>query len=142
MDSELLQRVMDLAERTGDRVIVVNPESGAAHAILPFDAYEELVDGGTASLRDLEDEDDQDLDLDELEELEDIMPDVLRSDEPVKAPSSTAPATDEEIEKMVEHDLEILRSAEQSQKEAGGVTPLDVLDDEANEEQYYLEPIE
>jgi hypothetical protein len=30
MDADLLKRVMNLAERTGDRVIVVNPESGTA----------------------------------------------------------------------------------------------------------------
>ncbi len=114
----MLQRVMDLAERTGDRVIVVNPESGVAHAILPFDAYEELVDGGTASLCDLND----DLDL--------------------STPPSASPMTDEEIEKAVQHDLEIIKMAEQSEKETGGASVLDVLDDEANEEQYYLEPIE
>ena len=130
MDAELLQRVLNLAERTGDRVIVVNPESGEAHAVLSLDAYEDLVDGveGDVSLRDLEDwsgdNESEQLDFDDFKQ------------------KITPPATDEEIEKMVEHDLGIIKSPEQSQKEEEITTPIDALEDEANEEQYYLEPLE
>jgi hypothetical protein len=154
MDAKLLQRVMDLAEKTGDRVIVVNPKTGAAHAIMPFDSYEELVEGGTASLRDLGDEfdfsetdideDDEDrevcratgIDLDDLHD-ESVLERSREKDDKI--------ITKEEIgaiEKAAMEEVMAEKIAQQSQKEAGGLTPLDVLDDEANEEQYYLEPLE
>jgi hypothetical protein len=127
MDAELLQRVLNLAEKTGDRVIVVNPESGEAHAVLPLDAYEELVEGDV-SLRELGDwagdNENGQLDFDDFKQ------------------KITPPATDEEIGKLVQHDLDIIKSAEQSEKEAEATTPIDMLEDEANEEQYYLEPLE
>jgi len=139
MDAELLQRVLNLAERTGDRMIIVNPESGEAHAVLPLDAYEALVEGD-ASLRDLEDwSGDND---DERIELDDFMidPEIKIATEKTASP---APAiTDEELEKIVQHDLDIIKSAEQSQKESETTAPIDALEDEANEEQYYLEPLE
>jgi hypothetical protein len=135
MDAELLQRVLDLAERTGDRMIIVNPESGEAHAVLPLDAYEALVEGDV-SLRDLEDwtEDDEG--------------EQLRFDDTITEPNAKVEqknpprAINEEIEKMVQHDLDTIKSVEQSQKDVEVDAPPDVLEDEANEEQYYLEPLE
>jgi len=47
MDARYLERIMALAERTGDRVIVVDPATGSAFALLPFEAYERLAGGGT-----------------------------------------------------------------------------------------------
>jgi hypothetical protein len=138
MDAELLQRVLNLAEKTGDRVIVVNPESGEAHAVLPLDAYEDLVDGveNDVSLRELGDwaGDNENGQLD----FDDLISEPSTKDEQ-KIPS---PATDEEIEKLVQHDLDIIKLAEQSEKEAEVTAPIDMLEDEANEEQYYLEPLE
>jgi hypothetical protein len=135
MDAELLQRVLNLAERTGDRMIVVNPESGEAHAVLPLDAYEALVEGD-ASLRDLEDwsgdNESEQLDFD------DIIAAPNAKEEQKKTPQSI----DREIEKIVEHDLDIIKLAEQSEKEVEATAPIDALEDEANEEQYYLEPLE
>jgi hypothetical protein len=138
MDAELLQRVLNLAERTGDRMIIVNPQSGEAHAVLPLDAYEDLVEGG-ASLHDLGDwagdnEGDR-FDIDDFI----VEPEVKT--ETKKTPSSPEPITDRELEKLVQHDLDIIKMAEQGQKEVEAATPLDVLEDEANEEQYYLEPL-
>ncbi len=133
MDAKLLQRVMDLAERTGDRVIVVNPQSGEAHAIMPFDAYEELVDN-RASLRDLFNEG-----MDDGPRRAGA-PDFLSEAEVPPKPIQTM--TDEEIEKAVEHDIEVMKMAEASEKNEETSTPLDILDDEANEEEYYLEPLE
>jgi len=135
MDAELLQRVLNLAERTGDRVIVVNPESGEAHAVLPLDAYEALLEGD-ASLRDLEDwsgdNENEQLNFD----------DIIAAPNAKEEEKKTPQAIDREIEKIVEHDLDIIKLAEQSQKEEEINSPIDALEDEANEEQYYLEPLE
>ncbi len=139
MDAELLQRVLNLAERTGDRMIIVNPQSGEAHAVLPLDAYEELVEGG-ASLHDLGDwaGDNED---DEFN-IDDFIVETEVKTETKKTPSSPEPITDRELEKLVQHDLDIIKMAEQGQKEVETPAPLDALEDEANEEQYYLEPLE
>jgi hypothetical protein len=150
MDAKLLQRVMDLADRTGDRVIVVNPESGTAHAIVPFDAYEDLVKG-RASLRDLEyGLNDMDFDCeesemgdgDEIGDLDDIDFNAITEEAIKKEVAKAAAPVVEEIKNPIIEEEIVQKIAEDSQKEAGGITPLDVLDDEANEEQYYLEPLE
>ena len=139
MDAELLQRVLNLAERTGDRMIIVNPQSGEAHAVLPLDAYEDLVEGG-ASLHDLGDwagdNEDDEFDIDDF-----IVESEVKT-ETKKTPSSPEPVTDRELEKLVQHDLDIIKMAEQGQKEVETPALLDALEDEANEEQYYLEPLE
>ena len=113
---------------------------------MPFDAYEELVDGGTASLRDLDDDfdfkDKAKDDDNDIADLDDLMSGIMVPDKATKEALQDKPMTDEEIEKAVKHDLDLIKMAEESEKEAGGTTHLDVLDDEANEEQYYLEPIE
>ena len=139
MDAELLQRVLNLAEKTGDRMIIVNPESGEAHAVMPLDAYEELVDGDVG-LRELSEwaGDNEETPV----ELDDFMsePEIKIVPEKTAAP---APAIkEEELEKLVQHDLEIIKLAEQGQKEVEVNPPLDALEDEADEEQYYLEPLE
>lgn len=153
MDAKLLQRVMDLAEKTGDRVIIVNPKSGTAHAVVPFDAYEKMAEG-TASLRDLGDgfdfmesdvEDECELSTESGINLE-AMPEDLSFDEPevvikVETPKAVAPRP-EAVKEPASVEEIIEKMTQESQKEASGLTPLDVLDDEANEEQYYLEPLE
>lgn len=136
----MLQRVLNLAERTGDRMIVVNPESGEAHAVLPLDAYEALVEGD-ASLRDLEDWS-GDNDDEEAFKIDDFIVESESKNEPKKTAPPASPMTDEEIEKIVQHDIDIIKMAEQGQKEVENTAPLDALEDEANEEQYYLEPLE
>ena len=136
MDAELLQRVLNIAEKTGDRMIIVNPESGEAHAVMPLDAYEELIDGDV-SLRELGEWAGDN----EPEEIE--LNDFMNEPEIKIAPKEpVAPIKDEELEKIVKHDLDIIKSAEIGQKETEPTPPLDVLEDEANEEQYYLEPLE
>lgn len=130
MDAELLQRIMDLAEKTGDRVIVVNPKSGAAHAVVPFDAYERMATG-SASLRGLEG------DFAPHDEDETIH--VMGEESGIK---ETLVSRLEEIERQaIKNDFED-NIVKVSQKEAGGLTSLDVLDEGADEEQYYLEPLE
>jgi hypothetical protein len=152
MDAKLLQRVMDLAEKTGDRVIVVNPKTGVAHAVVPFDDYEKMAQG-TASLRDLDDSFDfdgaSDIGRDDEDDSEDIS--RIHFEEAEEETESDGVKTDsdrltsaqiEAIEKVAIEEVMAEKIAKESQKEAGGITPLDVLDDEANEEQYYLEPLE
>jgi len=146
MDSKLLQRVMALVEKTGDRMIVVNPESGQAHAILPFDAYEELV-SGKASLKDLDFDEDEINESDkEIADFDDLMSGIMVPDEPKKVVVASQkqvinePPTVNSVENSLESVID--KMADESQKEAGGISSLDVLDDEADEEQYYLEPIE
>jgi hypothetical protein len=120
-------------------MIVVNPESGEAHAVLPLDAYEALVEGD-ASLRDLEDWS-GDNEGDKFD-IDDFIVESEVKTETKNTSSSPAPTTDSELEKLVQHDLDIIKSAEQSQKETEATAPIDALEDEANEEQYYLEPLE
>jgi hypothetical protein len=139
MDAELLQRVLNLAERTGDRMIIVNPESGEAHAVMPLDAYEELVDGDVG-LRELSEwaGDNEETPV----ELDDFMSEPEIKIVPEKTAVPAPAIKEEELEKLVQHDLEIIKLAEQGQKEVEVNPPLDALEDEADEEQYYLEPLE
>lgn len=139
MDAELLQRVLNLAEKTGDRMIIVNPESGEAHAVMPLDAYEELVDGDV-SLRELQEwsGDNEEAPV----ELDDFMNEPEIKIVPEKTAASVPVVKEEELEKIVQHDLEVIKLAEQGQKDVEVNPPLDALEDEADEEQYYLEPLE
>ena len=139
MDAELLQRVLNLAEKTGDRMIIVNPESGEAHAVLPLDAYEELVEGDV-SLRELGDWA-GDNECDKID-FDDFIVEPETKAEPKKSEPLSEANTEEEIQKLVARDLEAIKKAEQSEKDINGPAPLDTLEDEANEEQYYLEPLE
>jgi hypothetical protein len=142
MDAKILQRVMDLADRTGDRVIVVNPENGTAHAVVPFDAYEKLV-SGQASLKDLSDESVSD----EIETTENEATDEEFSrlvEEIEKEAVTEAVATRIEETKPVIIKTEEINEkiAEESQKMSTATPPIDIIDNEANEEEYYLEPLE
>jgi hypothetical protein len=139
MDAELLQRVLNLAEKTGDRMIIVNPESGEAHAVMPLDAYEELVDGDV-SLRELG-EWAGDNEPEQIE-LDDFMNEPEIKIVPEKTVAPTPAIKEGELEKIVQQDLEIIKLAEQGQKDVEVNPPLDALEDEADEEQYYLEPLE
>jgi hypothetical protein len=152
MDENILQRVMDLAERTGDRVIVVNPRSGKAHAVLPFDAYEKLADG-RASLLDLVDDEydplfenefaddlagpvaDEDKAMEEIAEIEKIVQEELsrESSEKVKKDEKDGKIDIEAVNKEL---------AEESQKISENPLPMDALDDQVGDDQYYVEPIE
>jgi len=114
------KRVLNLAERTGDRMIVVNPESGEAHAVLPLDAYEALVEGD-ASLRDLEDWS-GDNEGDKFD-IDDFIVESEVKTETKNTSSSPAPTTDSELEKLVQHDLDIIKSAEQKPKRNGSNRP-------------------
>ena len=152
MDANLLQRIMRLIERTGDRMIVVNPESGKAHAVLPFDAYEKLADG-RASLLDLVDDEcdplfenefnddlaepagDEDKAMREIAEIEKMVEEELKreSEETAKSGEKTDKIDVEAINKEL---------AEESQKISKNPLPLDALDDQVGDDQYYVEPIE
>ncbi len=43
MTPEILAKVMRIIEKTGDRVIVIDPASGAPFALMNLDEYERLV---------------------------------------------------------------------------------------------------
>ncbi|MEK7516870.1 MAG: hypothetical protein AAB562_04735 [Patescibacteria group bacterium] len=43
MDQALWQRVLNLVKKTGDRLVVVDPERGEGFVVLPLDAYEAMV---------------------------------------------------------------------------------------------------
>lgn len=142
MDAKILQRVMDLADRTGDRVIVVNPENGTAHAVVPFDAYEKLV-SGLASLKDLNDE----CCSDEIEAIENEVTgeefDHLVEEIEKEVIAEVAKPKTEELRPQPIKTEEINEKiAEESQKMSTATPPVDILDNEANEEEYYLEPLE
>jgi hypothetical protein len=149
MDDKILLRAIRLAGKTGDRLIIVDPSSGTAHAVLPLDAYEKLANG-IASLHVLSDNNlenslpeetclDSDFDADILEDFE---------DKPFKAvPASEkgnklSENNEKNIDATIEKALSELKMAEQSKKEEIPTVPMDILDNEADEEQYYLEPIE
>lgn len=44
-----MRRILDLARRTGDRIIVTDPEGAEAFVLLSLDAYEALLSGKTVS---------------------------------------------------------------------------------------------
>ncbi len=141
MDANILQRVMDLAEKTGDRVIVVNPQTGTAHAVVPFDDYERLVADPAIlpTLKKMGDYSDpltdDEISGEEFDRLvEEIDKEVAAEIKAEKA--AKEPAINEEISEINR------KIAEESQKIVENPAPLDVLDDEANEEEYYLEPLE
>jgi len=110
MDEKLLSRVMRVSEKTGDRVIVVSPQTQRAFAVLPFEAYEGMVEG-RASLVDLGSETVEEMSRNEL------------------------------VDK-INHDIAIWNSAQQREKEEGDGVQMDIIEEEEQEEQYYLEPIE
>ena len=114
MESDLLSRVMRLAEKTGDRIIVVNPQTDSAFAVVPFDAYEQLAGTDTPKGVGL----------------------TVLSENSVETMSREA------LVDRINQEISAWNTSQQSQKEIDDVLPMDVLDEEANEEQYYLEPIE
>jgi hypothetical protein len=149
MDAQLLQRIMRLIERTGDRMIVVNPESGKAHAVLPFDDYEK-ISAGQASLLDLVDgecgDDDEfpwNLNNDKDDE-DKIFDEIAAIEEEVAKESEKIPVDPIFIEKKEKEDVEAINKkfAEESQKISVNPIPLEALDDEVGDDQYYVEPIE
>ncbi len=52
-----LQRILDLVDRTGDRCIMVNPETEDAHVVMSLTDYEVLMDVAAHSTWSMEDED-------------------------------------------------------------------------------------
>ncbi len=45
MNSELIQRLINLVRKNGDRVVLADPEGGKAIVIIDLDAYEKLAAG-------------------------------------------------------------------------------------------------
>ena len=148
MNDKLLQRIMRLIERTGDRMIVVNPESGKAHAVLPFDDYEK-ISAGQASLLDLvdgecENEDDDGFLWNSKDDEDKILDEIAGIEEMVAKESEKKPIDPIFVEKKEEGGVEAINEklAEESQKISISAVPPDALDDEVGDDQYYLEPIE
>jgi hypothetical protein len=151
MNDKLLQRIMRLIERTGDRMIVVNPESGKAHAVLPFDDYEK-ISAGQASLLDLvdgececEDDDEFPWNLNDDKNDEDkIFDEITAIEEEVAKESEKMPKDPIFVEKKEDEGVDAINKklAEESQKISANTIPLDALDDEVGDDQYYVEPIE
>ena len=151
MNDKLLQRIMRLIERTGDRMIVVNPESGKAHAVLPFDDYEK-ISAGQASLLDLvdgecgcEDDDEFPWNLNNDNDDEDkIFDEITAIEEEVAKESEKTPKDPIFVEKKADEGVEAINEklSEESQKISINPVPLEALADEVGDDQYYLEPIE
>ncbi len=129
-------------------MIVVNPESGKAHAVLPFDDYEK-ISAGQASLLDLVDgecdpEDDEDFSFISDDDEDKVLREIAEIDELVAEENKKPVAEPVQKEIKEKEDVEVINKklAEESQKISENPAPPDALDDEVGDDQYYLEPIE
>lgn len=120
------QRILDLVRRTGDRMVVTDPDGEHAYVVMDLDQYEDLLVGNEASLTDFA------ANANEMDEEDFVEPSVqdLESEIP------------QDIQKAVEQDLAIIQSWEQAH-EKEKVEQIKKKDDGGtDEERFYLEPIE
>lgn len=165
MDRQL-KRILDLVRRTGDRMVVTDPNGHDAYVIMGLDQYEDLLTGAENSSchnpecsdcceDDFEDQDDLAWtpemygDLIPNDQDESMMPgENLGKTEPVSVPIPQEEALPEDLRSAVEHDLAILESwhrEKEAQPESKPEQPKVTQDKEKNdqdEDRFYLEPIE
>ncbi len=154
------KRILSLVKKTGDRLIVTDPDGNESYVVMDLDQYEGLLGLGWDDDDDFGDwegpqgptwspEDDGDLvNLDDLDKTAaDVgMTEVSQpSAEMTNGEASSLPPA-EDIRKAVEHDLAILESW-QSEKETDQKPEVEKKPEgeqkiDPDEERFYLEPIE
>ena len=142
MNNEQLQRTLRLLRRTGDRGIVLDPGSDEVFVLMDADTYEEMLGDEPVSPKGIEDGlDDYVLDdlahIDEsADEHEAVQPEIVKSAAP-------APERKEQDSSKLNfsESWETKKSAVVSEESLADV-PHDEESEPAEEEKFYLEPIE
>lgn len=129
--SQPFQRILDLVKRTGDRLIVTDPDGQHAYVVMDLDQYEALLEQKKPTLQDFVPEEALLGDFDE--ELETTH---------LPSPSDSEEKIPEDIRKAVEHDLAIIQSWEQEHEKKVADLSQKKDDGGTDEERFYLEPIE
>jgi len=154
-----LRRILDLAKRTGDRVIITDPDGEDAFVVMGLDQYEGLLDGKPKSgpvqpkttvlppKRTIDDgprlRQDRDRRPAETPDLDDSAPpDLFDLMKPAGDSGDTW-----DLGKMSEAEREeVLRQFAAYQEETANPAPKSpqskAQNDDLNEDQFYLEPIE
>jgi hypothetical protein len=128
-----LRRLLDLARRTGDRIIVTDPEGEETFVLMGLDQYESLlVARGTLS---------------SLQHVKPLQPPSHPSDIFEAMPAAGSPAETWDLGKLnpqEQTDLEAQYQAYLKEKEQkdGKEAKSQKKSEEFGEEQFYLEPIE
>ena len=139
-----LQRILDLVDRTGDRCIMVNPETEDAHVVMSLTDYEVLMDVAAHSTWSMEDEDwgEDGLETDEYEAM-----DVSQANEAIAqwkeedAEEALGAIEDDSgegftpIADFVENFAKLKQNQADSEHAAVEV-------EEKEEERFYIEPVE
>ncbi|MFH1632338.1 MAG: hypothetical protein ABIA47_04990 [bacterium] len=141
MDNFQLQRLIKLAQRTGDTLIVAG--EGEPVVVMPVDQYEELVGFGG----DLDWVGD---DFDEIDGIEDLPFDDIpvpamewhdEDDDDIDS-DGDQPITVEEINAITEAAMLELEAEKAAEKDLETGEKPEITDSESGEERFYLEPIE
>lgn len=134
------KRILDLVRRTGDRIVVTDPDGEESYVVMGLDQYEALI-------RD-ENEDDDEWEPEWSPEMYgDLIPtepiDRSTSAPIAPPPVAEAPTEPNELRKAVERDLAVIDSWEQEKREVQK-PKTDESSPKFNpdEERFYLEPIE
>ena len=148
-----LKRILDLVRRTGDRMVVTDPDGEEAYVIMGLEQYEEILEAVEhhhhAHALDEEEDDEAWVPEWKPEDYGDL---VATEPEAESRPServSEASQADDlpgELKQAVEHDLAILEAWRQETENAAGLATPEKSDTEPknddDEERFYLEPIE
>lgn len=151
MDSQL-QRILDLVRRTGDRMVVTDPNGEDAYVVMDLDSYEDMVDFHEAFLGDSEEEVPIDHEMLDIEASDEEVPDIWDVMQPASEESGETwnyEAMGEQEQKDLEQQFAEYQANKtvkpQNFAEVSGnrdsETPVED-DDDFGEEQFYLEPIE
>ena len=142
MNNEQLQRTLRLLRRTGDRGIVLDPGSDEVFVLMDADTYEEML-GGTEPMPSAGNDHLDDYVLDDLghidESVENITPAVP---EAAKTPAAVAESKEAGLSKLnFSENWDAKKSAVVSEESLADV-PHEEEAEPAEEEKFYLEPIE
>lgn len=156
MHNEQFSRLLRLSQKTGDRLIVTDPEGRDTVVILPLDEYEALIESAFGPDEEVEFVDIPSIDGDEEAEDEaDFDPEELERgalrglwEEPGDTPIEIIERPDADVEpepvrqnEPIEPAVDPAMSATQRPKPQQVSKPMKRRDPVDGEEQFYLEPI-
>ena len=147
------KRLLNLVRRTGDRLVVTDPNGEDTYVLMGLEAYEKLLDTDTLSpCAGLKDDDFLDDYFDEDEDIEEFddkpkweIPDELPLPESDKKIWDVMPSAGDKVEtwnpeKLSEEEKKIVEEKFEKPEFAPNSDKKD--EEEPGEEQFYLEPIE
>lgn len=141
------KRILDLVRRTGDRLVVTDPDGEEAYVVMGLEQYEEILSGAEQHRCSLDDEEDDGAEIDwkpqDYGDLVDLESEQEERQSDVPAGDASLP---DDLKEAVEHDLAILEAWRKETDSAAGVDKLkkgqEKLKSGDDEERFYLEPIE